>query len=90
MRLWQEIASQIADGKPPLGLYFSVWADSGVYLENVKKILSFSSEEVCVLSGKDTATVTGKDLFVKKYVEGDLLLGGKVCSVQVNRRGESS
>ena len=59
--------------------------DGGGYFEGVKAVEDFSSERIVVAFRKQTITVEGKDLAIKKYCDGDLHLMGEIFSLQVHR-----
>ena len=52
------------------------------YFENVNSIVSYNEEEI-VLSLKDSVlTVSGRNLYVKKYCEGDVAICGKITGIK--------
>ncbi len=53
------------------------------YLEGVKTVGDFSPEKIVVFFKKYALEIEGQDLFIRKYVDGDLLLNGKVLSLRV-------
>ena len=54
------------------------------YFENIKGIKSYSKTEIILYLKKGTITVVGEDLYIKKYCEGDVLIGGNILSYQVS------
>lgn len=58
-----------------------VFGDSAVYLENVSKIISYEKEQVIVALKKGKITVSGFDLYIKKYCGGDLVVCGKITAL---------
>lgn len=56
----------------------------GVYLEGVKSVISFSSNSVLVRVSSGKILVEGKNLIIKKYCLGDLVIVGKISSVVKN------
>ena len=59
--------------------------DGGGYFEGVKAVEDFSSERVVITFRKQTVTVEGKSLMIKKYCDGDLHIMGEIVSLQVQR-----
>ncbi len=53
----------------------------GGYFQGVKSVGDFSPERVVLYFPKEGVEVTGDDLTVKKYCDGDLHLAGKIRSV---------
>ncbi len=82
MGLTKEIYTQISEGEESVtGLSYTVWAGRGGYFQNVKKVLSFTPQRIELWTKSGRVSVRGKELTVKKYAEGDLLLGGDVRTV---------
>lgn len=78
MRLYDEIFKN-ADGMAFARC--TVVPNGGGYFEGVRSIGDFSSERIVVCFAKQTVEVTGKDLSIKKYYDGDLQLSGKITGV---------
>lgn len=55
--------------------------DVAGYFECVKSIKKYSKEEIIISLKKETITVTGEELSIKKYCEGDLAVCGKIKSI---------
>ncbi|MBQ9714538.1 MAG: YabP/YqfC family sporulation protein [Clostridia bacterium] len=55
----------------------------GGYFEGVKAIGDFSSEKIIVCFPKQTVEITGQNLVIKKYYDGDLQVDGRLLSVCV-------
>ncbi len=66
-----------------------VWTCGGEgYLQGVKGLTKFSSEEIFVLTRLGEVKVTGKNLSVKKYADGDLYIGGNVFTLSMAGKGQ--
>ena len=52
-----------------------------VYVEGVKQMLSFTSEEIIVSVKDCSLKIEGEKLFVKKYCSGDLVVCGKILGL---------
>ncbi|MBO5928041.1 MAG: YabP/YqfC family sporulation protein [Clostridia bacterium] len=52
--------------------------DSSVYIESVLNIKSYSEKEIVLGVKKGVLSVSGEDLFIKKYCAGDVLICGKI------------
>ncbi len=64
-------------------LYRAVlFGDSAGYFENVKSIVSYEKEEVVLSLKKGAIKIKGKDLYIKKYCIGDVVICGKITSVE--------
>ncbi len=53
------------------------------YLEGVKTVGDFTPEKIVLFFKKYALEIEGQELFIRKYVDGDLLLSGKVLSLRV-------
>ncbi len=58
-----------------------ILGDKAGYFENVVGIKSFSPDEIIAFLKKGELKITGKDLCVKKYGDGDLVVCGKIQAV---------
>ena len=59
----------------------SIIGDNGAYFENVKKIVSLSPNLIILGLKSKLIEVSGEELKIKKYCEGDLLICGKIKGV---------
>ena len=59
-----------------------LFGDYGVYLENVKGITGYSKEVIEVRLRKGSLKISGKDLYIKKYCAGDLLIIGQISGIE--------
>ena len=58
-----------------------ILGDKAGYFENVVGIKNFSSDEIIAFLKKGELKITGSDLYIKKYCEGDLVVCGKIQAV---------
>ncbi|MBQ9514183.1 MAG: YabP/YqfC family sporulation protein [Clostridia bacterium] len=72
------------DQVPSEGYKAVVISESAVYLENVKGLKKYTSDEVEFFLKKGSISVFGKDLFIKKYCFGDAVICGKIEKLQKN------
>ena len=61
---------------------YSVSADKSVRIEGVKAIGNLSPSTVTLVVKGGELVVTGKDLSIKSYCYGDLILGGAVFLIE--------
>ena len=80
MRLYEEIFKGV-DGFD--GARYTVALTGGGYFEGVKAVGDFSPEKIVLFFPKHTVEVEGRDLFIKKYCDGDLQLSGVIDSVHL-------
>lgn len=66
------------------GFFRAVFVEEGVYIQGVVSVKNFSSEEITATLKKGEITIKGKELFIKKYCEGDLVICGKITALQRN------
>lgn len=52
------------------------------YIEGVKSIKSYSNEEVFLRLKDGEFIITGEELFIKKYCEGDIAICGKIVKIE--------
>lgn len=79
MRLYDEIFKN-ADGAA-LSRCITVPRGGG-YFEGVKAVGDFSSERIVICFPRETVEVTGENLSIKKYCDGDLQLDGRIVCVR--------
>ncbi len=86
MRLFEEIFGGADDG---LSGARCVWKIGGEgYFEGVKGLSEFTPTEIGVYTQKGEVRLFGDGLFVKKYADGDLYIGGKIYSLTVPKKGK--
>ncbi len=82
MRLVSEIMRALGAEGDPAHIQYAVSDGKGGYFQNVRRLCEFSREKI-VLQGKASGlTVEGRELSVKKYAAGDLVLLGAIESVK--------
>ena len=59
-----------------------LFGESAGYFENVKSIVSYEKEQVVLSLKNGGLKVSGKDLYIKKYCLGDVVVCGKILSVE--------
>ena len=59
-----------------------LFGESAGYFENVKGIVSYEKEQVILSLKNGGIKVSGKDLYIKKYCLGDVVICGKIISVE--------
>ncbi len=55
----------------------------GGYFQGVKAVGDFSSEKIVLYFPRVGVEITGEDLEIKKYYDGDLRLSGKITALTV-------
>ena len=56
--------------------------ESAGYFEMVKSIVSFSNEEIVLALKNGALKIAGKGLYIKKYCLGDVVICGKIKSIE--------
>ena len=59
-----------------------LFGESAGYFENIKSIVSYEKEQVVLSLKNGGIKVSGKDLYIKKYCIGDVVICGKILSVE--------
>lgn len=59
-----------------------MFGDCALYLENVRSIIKYTTEEISVSLKKGGLNVNGNGLYVKKYCAGDLVVCGNIKSIE--------
>lgn len=59
-----------------------MFGDRAIYLENVCTIISYTKDEVRLSLKKGGLNVKGKELYIKKYCQGDVVICGKISSLE--------
>ena len=59
-----------------------MFGDSALYLENVRSIVKYTPEEIMISLKKGGLNIVGSNLYVKKYCAGDLVICGKIKTVE--------
>lgn len=58
------------------------FGDDAVYFQNVCAIISFTPEKITLSTKKGGINLIGKDLFIKKYCLGDVVVCGKIKAME--------
>jgi sporulation protein YqfC len=59
-----------------------LFGDGAAYFENVSSIARYSPEEIALSIKKGGLIITGENLYVKKYCAGDVVICGKIKSLE--------
>ena len=83
MKLFDEIMRRLGADEELVfnGVKYVVFDGRCGYFENVKGIGDFSGEAVEILLKKGKLLVSGKNLYIRCFVEGDLAVYGQIESV---------
>ena len=85
MRLFEEIFGDADDG---LTGTRCVWKIGGAgYFEGVKGLVKFTPEQIILQTRIGEIYLSGEDLSVKKYADGDLYIDGKIRALSYPERG---
>ena len=52
------------------------------YIQGVKSILKYDGEEISLSVKGGRVTISGSNLYVKKFCEGDVVICGKITSLK--------
>lgn len=78
------LIGELFDAVEGEGFSRCTWVLGGdAYLEGVKTVGDFTPEKIVLFFKKCGMEIEGQDLFIRKYVDGDLLLSGKVLSLRM-------
>lgn len=75
MKLLQQI---LAEAGADTARAYTVVPGFGGYFKSVKTVAEYTPERVVLLIGKNRLCVTGSDLVISKFFEGDLLVAGNI------------
>lgn len=56
--------------------------ENAIYFENIKSIVSFSNEEIMLSLKNGGLKIIGTGLYIKKYCLGDVVVCGKIKSLE--------
>lgn len=79
MGFFDSIAESLNVGKNTF--FRAMLFDGALHVEGVKQICKYTAEEIVIRLKKDALTISGSELFVKKYCAGDLVVCGKIKSI---------
>ena len=84
MGLIEEIKQNFCDNEIPKEPIFRavLFGESAGYFENVKNIVSYTEDEVVLALSNGCLKVGGKNLYIKKYCMGDVVVCGKIKRVE--------
>ncbi len=84
MSFIEEIKSCFCESELPASPSYRavILGDGAVYLENVKSIVYYTSEEIALTVKGGGIILRGEKLYVKKYCAGDLAVCGKIKSLE--------
>jgi hypothetical protein len=79
MRLFEELFGDADDG---LTGARCVWEIGGAgYFQGVKGLSKFTAEKIWLTTRKGEVCLTGENLSVKKYADGDMYISGKIYAL---------
>ena len=79
----ENIKQSVGEFFPKEPSYKAVFlGDDAVYFQNVTKIISFTSEKITLSLKKGGVDLVGENLYIKKYCMGDVVICGKITSMQ--------
>ena len=81
MQLIEELLSQL-DENFFLGLRYTVLDGKKAYFQGVKSIETLEEEKIILVCGKKRFEVSGSNLTVLRFEEGDLVISGDVVRVE--------
>ncbi len=61
-----------------------IFGDKGAYLQGVTGIKCFSAERVVLSVKKGEVEISGENLYISKYCEGDAVVSGEIKCVTKN------
>ncbi len=82
MAFKKEILDLLNPFKVPYSFRYTVVDGFGGYFENVLKIGEISTYSVTLLVKRGIFKVSGEDLKIIKYCDGDLAIGGNIFMVE--------
>lgn len=72
-----------ADELPKEPIFRAVlFGDSAAYFENVLTIANYAPEQITLSLKRGGIVISGVGLYVKKYCAGDVVICGKINSIQ--------
>lgn len=81
VRLFSLILNQMGGAELLGGVRYTV-SETGAYFQSVKGIAEFSACKIVLTAAKSSLCITGECLCILKLYGGDLLIGGKIKSVE--------
>lgn len=59
-----------------------IFGENAIYLENIKSIASYNGEEIILSIKNGGLKIQGKELYIKKYCMGDMVICGKIKGIE--------
>jgi sporulation protein YqfC len=59
-----------------------LFGDGAGYFENIRAIKYYTAEEICLCLKRGGLIIRGENLYVKKYCAGDVVICGKIKSIE--------
>lgn len=59
-----------------------IFGDNAAYFESVKGIVGFSPQKITLSLKKGGINLTGENLYIKKFCAGDVVICGKITSME--------
>ena len=59
-----------------------IFGDGALYLENICHISYYTTEEIALSLKRGGLKICGENLYIKKYCAGDIVVCGKINSIQ--------
>lgn len=56
-------------------------SNKALFIEGVKGLIYYTDTEIAFSLKKGKVVVRGKGLYIKKYCEGDAVVGGEICAI---------
>lgn len=63
---------------------YTVFGEVAGYFENIAGIRYYTEEEIALCLKRGGITVRGENLYIKKFCGGDVVICGKIISVEKN------
>ncbi len=79
-----EIKGTFSASEIPIDLSYRavIFGDDAVYVEKVKRIISYEPTEMNFSLKKGGLRIRGSKLYVKKYCMGDICVCGKITAIE--------
>ena len=84
MRLYEEL---FKDADSFIGARCTFTPKGGGYFEGVKAVEDFTPEKILLCLARERVEICGERLFIKKYCDGDMEIGGKISALIVLSKG---
>ncbi len=64
---------------------FTVCMGECAYFKGIKGVILFSPQKITLSGGKNYLSVTGENLTIARYFQGDIVIKGNICGVQIEK-----